>query len=182
MKIYLLIYLLFSFSFIKAQSLPTNEQGKISFFNIQKVPDLQKEDLYHNGYTFISGLDMCEIVEDSSLHSITARCGIWVYKTGIIRSIDGIVKYDLQLEVKDEKYRCFASNFIYQQYKRNRYSRYEPVKDSRKNLEDDQFPGKQKQWEGHKDNVNQKMQQFLMVLDQRMKIKPPDESLSQEIW
>lgn len=179
---FVILFLFMHCSFVSAQQLPINKNGKIEFYAVHTVPTLQKEYLYQNAFEFLNNLEMCAIIEDSANFSITAECGVWVYKTTIIKSLDGLVSYDLKLDVKDEKYRYLADNFVYQPYKRNRYSRYEPVKDFLKHLEDKDYPGKQKQWEEYKKWTGKKMDQFIKVLNQRMKIKPPDETISQESW
>ncbi|MCK5372487.1 MAG: hypothetical protein KAQ62_28185, partial [Cyclobacteriaceae bacterium] len=72
------------------------------------------------------------------------------------------------LEIKDGKYRYTITNFIFNEYQRNRYGKYEPVKGKFIPLEMEVSSINKKEWEKHKQVVFEKSLELIQNLYSEM--------------
>jgi len=93
--------------------------------------------LFEKAINFFTDKENCEIAVDSSDFSLSSRCGFWYYKNKFLKSIEGNINYHATIEVKDNKYRYFFDDFVYYDYKRDRYGKYQQVKNSEEPLNDE---------------------------------------------
>ena len=128
---------------------------------------MDKETLYENGKKFMKKVKVLNsknkfFTESKETYTITNRGSFYVYRLGSVKKgIDGAVEYDLKLEVKDGKYRYSITNFVFNQYERNRYGKYEPVKGKYRPLEVEVSSLNKKEWEKQKQVVFDKSQELI---------------------
>lgn len=162
---------------------PKDEYGKYNFSEVVQVPGLSKEQLFNNGSTFLKKIKVLKsrekylnINEDNS--QLTTKGSFYVYRYGSIKkAIDGAVEYDIKIELKEGRYRYTITNFQFNEYQRNRYGRYEPMKGKYKPLEMQASSLNQKSWEYYKETVHEKTLELInnlygdMIYSETKKIK-----------
>ncbi len=149
---------------------PINEQGKYHFSEVVEIPGLDKEQLYENGTSFMKKIKVLNskkkyLYTDIENLTLKSKGSFMVYKIGSIKkSIAGAVEYNIQLEFKDGKCRYTISSFTFNEYKRNRYGKYEPVKGKHSPLEMEVSSLNKKEWEKHRQVVYEKTQDLIQNL------------------
>ena len=150
--------------------LPLDDTGKISFQGVAKTPGLLKESLYQNALHFLSKVKVVKqkkkesyLLEEES--KVSSLGGFLVYN---YKSPDGEIRYNLSIEVKDNKYRYTITDFIFYAYSRNRYGRFEREKWKPKSLDQPAVKGEQKSWENHKIKTAQKIEQLISKMSIEM--------------
>lgn len=149
----------------------SGETDLLEFYAIIDVDSLDKKELFRNASEFLEDKENCKFEPDSVQLSIQAQCGFWVYKNKFFKSIDGNINYQLSIDVKDHKYRYKISDFIYYQYARDRYGKYELVKNSAIPLNKNQKNAKGA-YDKHKDSIDERIEGLLKELKNEMKEKP----------
>ena len=151
----LLLYLLAALSLLvapaaTAQSLPLDEHGKISFYDIVKADSLPAGMLYAHAKTWLGRRGYKLTVADSAAGRLVATNAFGVYDRGYItKKLHGKVSYLLTLEVKDGRYRLQINDFVFSYYQEDRTYQLVPTGKT-KPLEDTTAPGWQKLWETHR--------------------------------
>ncbi len=153
---------------------PINENGKYSFSEVVELPGLNRDQLFKNGEKFMKKIKVLNSkkkfhFKDELDYSMSNRGSFYVYRIGSIKkAIDGAVEYDITLEFKDGKYRYTITNFIFHEYHRNRYGKYEPINGKYIPLEMNMTSLNKKEWERHKEVVYQKTQALIANLYSEM--------------
>ncbi|MDH3709155.1 MAG: DUF4468 domain-containing protein [Cyclobacteriaceae bacterium] len=166
-------------------SLPQDEMGKITFAEVVQVEGVSKDLLYQNAHNYLTSLvENSKGLKKSSLEVIGNQelylpLHFNVYHEFPIKSPHGIIKYDLNVSLKDGRYRYVASNFVFYYLKRNRYGKFVEVNGKSKPLEEPFFKGNQKLWDQHKTKVSEKVTGLAETLKAVMLI--PDGGPKKEI-
>jgi len=84
------------------------------------------------------------------------------------KAIAGAVEYDITLELKNDKYRYTISNFLFNEYKKNRYGKSEPIKGKYIPLEREASSWNKKEWEKQKEVVFEKTEELIVNLNGEM--------------
>ena len=146
---------------------PLDEHGKYAFSEVVELPGMKKESLYENGLKFSKKVKVLNskkkfLFADKENDVITNRGSFYVYSQGSIKkAIAGAVEYNFKLEFKDGKYRYTIDNFVFNEYKRNRYGKYEPVKGKYKPLEMEVSSLNRKEWDKQRQVVYDKTQEMI---------------------
>jgi hypothetical protein len=172
MKNLSIIFLFLSFTSFAQVNLPKGEDGKITFEEIVRVDSVPKAVLYKNAKEWVYRIykqTEKSIRCDSNL--ISAKGHYLVYtRGGVSKEIHGAIRYDLTIDIKDNKYKYKFTNFVFEYYKQNRNYQYVPT-GKEKPLEDEKFPAWEKPWENHKKEVNEKIPHIISTLKTDMRKK-----------
>jgi hypothetical protein len=139
-----------------------------------EIHGMDKNTLFENGKSFMKKLKVLNsqknyFTVDTENLSITNKASFYVYQYGSInKAIDGAVEYDITLEIKDGRYRYTITNFTFNEYKRNRYGKFEPISGKYMPLEMDVSNLNKKGWENHRQVVYDKCQELIQNLYSNM--------------
>lgn len=152
------LFLLSAKGFSQETVLPVDGSGKYTFYEVVELKNSDRATLLNNAELFleyyVNKKYKKHIVKDTLAGSISAKSSFPVYKRGSLgKNVDGVIAYSIQIEVKDQKYRYVITDFVFREYERNRYGRFQPVSAKVKRLEQ---PGSA-QWEAHKRTVKERM-------------------------
>jgi len=143
---------------------------------VVKAKNLDRELLLKNAQKFLSQIKEVNqkkkennLEVDDSLSLAKSRGSFLVYT---FRSPDGEIKYNISIQVKDEKYRYQINQFVFHRYTRNRYGRYEIDRWHSKHLEEAEFKGQQNNWEKHKATTLEKMNALILDMKTAMTALP----------
>jgi len=102
---------------------------------------------------------------DKENNTISNRGSFYVYRQGSVKKgIGGAVEYDITLDFKDDKYRYTITNFMFNEYRKNRYGKYEPVKGKYTPLETEASSLNSKEWDKQRKVVYDKTQDLIQNL------------------
>jgi len=160
-----------------AQSLDLPVQnGIITFQEVVELPGYDNELLFSNAMDFLGEVKIVNQkkkennITQNMESSITETIGSFlVYH---LKSPAGEVRYNLQVEIKEEKYRYTITDFIFYPYSRNRYGKFEREKWISRHLEDPKYDGHQKQWEKTKEKTVERMAEVISDLKLSMARNP----------
>ncbi|MCK5210813.1 MAG: DUF4468 domain-containing protein, partial [Cyclobacteriaceae bacterium] len=153
---------------------PIDDLGKYTITEVVELHGIDKDKLFLNGQKFMKKVKVLnskkkyyKIEKDN--YTITNKGSFYVYRIGSVKKgIGGAVEYDINLEIKDGKYRYTITNFIFNEYQRNRYGKYEPVKGKFIPLEMEVSSINKKEWEKHKQVVFEKSLELIQNLYSEM--------------
>jgi len=149
---------------------PINEIGKYEFSEVVELSGLDKEKLFINGQKFMKKVKVLNskkkfYSEEKENYTLKNRGSFYVYRLGSVKKgIGGAVEYDLKLEIKDGKYRYILTNYIFNEYQKNRYGKYEPVKGKYTPLETEVSSLNRKEWDKQRQVVYDKSQELIQNL------------------
>jgi hypothetical protein len=134
----------------RAQSLPLDEHGKVSFYEVVKADSLPVAVLYAHAKGWLGQRGYTITIADSAAGRLVASGAFGVYDRGYLtRKLHGKVSYLLTVEVKDGRYRVQGNDFVFAYYQEDRAYRLVPTGKT-KPLEDTAAAGWQKLWETHR--------------------------------
>jgi len=161
---------LISTAFGQDVQFPIDGTGNFIFTEVVEVPGLSKEVLYRNGEVFLKQVKILNsrkknIQKNDDDFIISNKGSFYVYRIGSVKkAIDGTVEYSITLEMKDGKYRYTITNFLYNEFKKNRYGKSEPINGKYLPLELEVSSLNSKQWEKHREVVYLKTQDLILNL------------------
>ena len=161
-------------SFSQNIEFPVDDSGKYTISEVVDLPGMNKDQLFINGEKFMKKVKVLNsrkkyLVADKENYQIANKGSFYVYRLGSIKKgIAGAVEYDLILEFKDDKYRYTISNYLFNEYQKNRYGKYEPVKGKYTPLEVEVSSLNRKEWEKQRTVVYEKSQELIMNLSEQM--------------
>ena len=167
----ILIQLLISITgYSQSVEFPIDEAGKYLFTDVVDLKGLTKDQLFENGLKFMKKIKVLHskskfLNASKENYKIFNRGSFYVYRIGSVKkAIAGAVEYDVTLEFKEDKYRYTITNFLFNEYKKNRYGKYEPITGKYKPLEMDASSINKKEWEKQKEVVYQKTEELVANL------------------
>lgn len=172
MKTLILYSFLFASFFAKAQgTLPLDEQGKVAFSEIV-VSSMKKETLFTNAKSWLTDQGFTLEKQDTIAGTLTASNEAPLYDKGYIsKKIHGKVKYQVTIDVKDNKYRYNFTDFTFIYYKENRNYRMVPSGKA-KPMEEPKAEGWQNLWNAHKRTTKALIENKVSQLKMAMLILP----------
>lgn len=165
-----LITSVFTYSLAQDTQFPINDMEKYTLTEVVDLNGIDKDKLFSNGEKFMKKVKVLNSKKEyykteKENYTIRNRGSFYVYRIGSVKKgIGGAVEYDIDLEIKDGKYRYTITNFIFNEYKRNRYGKYEPVKGKYTPLEMAVSSINKKEWEKHKQVVYDKSLELIKNL------------------
>lgn len=167
---------------LHAQDFSVNENGKYTFSEVVELPGMSSEKLFNNGMAFMKKVKVLNsktkyLSVSNDKTSLSNKGSFYVYKAGSLKkAIAGAVEYDLILEFKEGKYRYTLTNYIFNEYKKNRFAKYEPVKGKHTPLEMEASSLNKKEWEKQRATVYDKSQELISNLYEEMIYSKKDKS------
>ena len=141
--LYLLFHLSFTTLFVSAQqhAFPMDEAGNILYYEVVKAEGFSTDQLTNNMEDYLysfHGLTEKQYKKqlskkngvvsfDSTSNAYKSKGKYVVYPGRIIKHATAEVKFELVIEIKENRYRYYFHNFIYQPYVLNRYGKYVPA-------------------------------------------------------
>jgi hypothetical protein len=167
-KMSLLLSLVLS-TYVCAQDvMPKDESGFFTYYDIVELPGYPSEILLKNAKDFLKefsvrGSKKKYFEFDKQALKVINKGSYKVSNMwGLGKHTDGIVMFDMNVEIKEGRYRYIITNFVFQEFKRNRYGKHEPVKGSEKPLEIEVSKLSKPQWEKHQQHTHEKIQSLIM--------------------
>ena len=143
-------------------SFPLNVSGKIEISDVV-VDSVKKEDLYRlagnwfNSMSKTTGTKVKALRRDSLQGNISGNLEFMIYTdSGVLQRLLGAVTCDLELDVKDNKYRYVYTNLVFHEFKQDRYYQYVSTGKT-KPFEEPAAMGFQDNWEKCKESTNKKI-------------------------
>ena len=164
-----LFLLLFQFSIAQDDILPKSEDGYYTFYEVVDAYSIDSTQLLHNAESFLKGYinkkQKKTLTVDKQSGSVQAKSSFRVFKKGTLgKNVDGAVEYSISIDVKDQKYRYIITDFIFQEYEKDRYGKFVPIKGKIKNLEEPVSKLNEWQWDAHKRTVKEKTDELINSL------------------
>ena len=169
-----LIISTFYYSLAQDTQFPIDDLGKYTITEVVELHGIDKDKLFLNGQKFMKKVKVLNSKKkyyniEKENYTIRNKGSFYVYRIGSVKKgIGGAVEYDINLEIKDGKYRYTITNFIFNEYQRNRYGKYEPVKGKFIPLEMEVSSINKKEWEKHKQVVFEKSLELIQNLYSEM--------------
>ena len=140
-------------SLSKAQTLPLDEHGKVSFYDIVKADSLPASLLYAHAKSWLSQQKYKVAVADSAGGRLVGSGAFGMFDRGYItKKLHGKVNYQVTIEVKEGRYRLQINNMVFAYYQEDHSYHLVPT-GKIKPLEDRSAAGWQKLWESHRKNA-----------------------------
>ena len=157
---------------LRAQPLPLDERGKVSFYEVVRADSMKAGVLYANAKTWLLAGNYVLVEADSAAGRLVASRALAVYDKGYVtKKLHGKVHYRLTLEVKEQKYRYQFTDFVFAYYKENRYYRMVPA-DKSKDLAETTAPGWQNLWQKHRMNAQLEVEEDIRQLKTAALVRP----------
>lgn len=147
--------------------MPRDEYGYFSYYEVVELPGYPSALLFDNAKSFLKDFS---VRGSKKKYFSYDKDSLKLVNTGSYRlsdmltlgkRVDGIVKFDMHVEIKEGRYRYIIDNFFYQEFEKNRYGKFEPVTGSDLPLETEASRLSKKQWEIHQTNTHEKIQTLI---------------------
>ncbi len=140
--------------------LPKDETGKITYLDVVRMDSLTADTLYKRIKQWVKfTYPKSNTTIDSISRRIVTRGRFLVYTNpGVLKEVHGAIRYDLAIELKENRYRYSFTNFVFEYYKQDRTYKYVPT-GKEKPLEEEKFSGWQAAWEKHRNNTDAHVKQ-----------------------
>ncbi len=159
---FFLVALAFQYTASIAQVFPVGENGKVTFYEVLPADSLSKVALYHNAINWFkkSAHQVKLTREDSVNGKLMGHNEFLLYSAqpGVLKKLTGKFTYETVIEVRDNRYRYTFTDFIYHEFKPDRYHNIAATGKT-KNLEELKATGWQKLWDKHRQLLFTKIQQ-----------------------
>lgn len=160
---------------VRAQALPLDEQGRVSFYHVVKADSLPAGTLYGHAKGWLRRRGYALATADSVAGRLVATSALPVYDRGYLsKKLHGKVRYQLTVEVKNGRYRLQVSDFVFDYYHEDRAYRWVPTGKT-KPLEDPQAAGWQQLWQTHRQDTLLGITGLAAELKTAMLAVPPPE-------
>ncbi len=160
-----------------AQTVLPLEAGKVVYYDIVEADSLSREILSENAHRWLSAQNFASIADSVTAdgYKLVANNQLPVYATGYVsKKQNGIVTYNLLIELKNGKYRYRFSDFVFHYYRENR--NYKLISTGKtKPLEENTASGWQKTWEYNQKLTHQTINALIETLKKEMQHHPAAE-------
>lgn len=171
--IVIIFVLLYCSSNISAQEQPVNQPDQFVFYEVIETDTSSIVGLlYHNAMTWAKFTVNKLVTTDSLQGFIHAKNDFPVYKeSGVLKKVSGRVSYEVNIEVKNRRYRYHFYNFIFHYYGPDRYHNIVPT-GKKKELKEPEAPGWQKLWNKHRSTTTDQILSDIAALKAKIIEKP----------
>ncbi len=155
--------------------MPKDESGKITYLDVVKMDSIPTDTLFKRLKNWVKfTYPTSKTTVDSVSKNIATRGRCLVYlNPGVLKEIHGAIRYDLTIELKENRYRYVFTNFVFEYYKQDKFYKFNPT-GKEKPLEDEKFPGWQTPWEKHKYNTDAHVKAKVADLKKAVENKKPE--------
>ncbi|HVD97045.1 MAG TPA: DUF4468 domain-containing protein [Cytophagaceae bacterium] len=155
--------------------MPKDETGKITYLDVVRMDSIPADTLFKRINEWVKySYPKSNTTIDSITRKIATRGRFLVYlNPGVLKEIHGAIRYDLSIELKENRYRYVFTNFVFEYYKQDKFYKYNPT-GKEKPLEEEKFPGWQSAWEKHKNTTDAHVKQKIADLKKAVENKKPE--------
>jgi hypothetical protein len=164
-------------------AMPADDLGRFLYQEVVPMNGYPASLLYGNARNFMQELS---VRADRSKYYSEQEDSLTVYNRGsfgmsnmytIGKRTDGIVIFDMTVEVKEEKFRYTISNFQYREFERNRYGKFVPA--NKRDIPLERLPSglQKKQWEANLEKTDELIQALILELKEKMAFSPKSKSV-----
>ncbi len=134
--------------------MPKDEEGKITYLEVLSMDSIPGDTVFNRIVSWVKyTYPQSKSTIDTINKALATRGRFLVYTNpGVLKEIHGAIRYDLKIELKENRYRYTFTNFVFEYYKQDRNYKYVPTGQT-KALEEEKFAGWQTPWEKHKNNT-----------------------------
>jgi hypothetical protein len=158
---------------VRAQVLPLDERGKVSFYQVVKADSLRAGTLYGHAKEWLRQHGYALTTADSVAGQLVATHALSMYDQGYLsKKLHGKMRYRLLVEVKNGRYRLQLNDFIFDYYQESRVYRFVPTGKT-KPLEEPLAAGWQKLWQSHRQDTLLGITGLVAELKTAMLAQPP---------
>ena len=158
---------------VRAQALPLDEQGRVSFYHVVKADSLPAGILYGHAKGWLRRRGYALATADSVAGRLVATSALPVYDRGYLtKKLHGKVRYQLTVEVKNGRYRVQFTDFVFDYYQEDRAYRFVPTGKT-KPLEEPLAAGWQPLWQHHRQDTLLGVEGLAAELQTAMLALPP---------
>ena len=166
----LTMFLLFTLSQIPNTVLEYSydDKGRIVFMEVVNTKigyDTLVQNAENMGYEKIQG--------DDEQQGFVKEASFMLYNKRISKVPHGELTYNVQIEVKERRYRYVITALVFHEYERNRYGRYEAKRNGQMALET-LLAEPDKIWENHRQTILKKMESEIERLKSDMTLVPDE--------
>jgi hypothetical protein len=177
MIVVLLVVLKAGTALAQADTLARNESNKFIYYQVVSQPASPADSLYKRALSFFKSAYPASKLKFSKQDKANATLygvgGVLVSNKSLVAMHeDASVGFSFVIEIKDDKYRYWLTDFIITPYERDRYANYVPV--AGKNTPLENGPGKlsQRDYDGYLQKVLQNAREIGTILKSYMKNQP----------
>lgn len=161
------------------QALPTDERGRVAFYEVVPADTLPAGLLYAHAKAWLHRRGYVLTTADSLAGRLVATNAFAVYDRGYVtKKLHGKIQYQLTVEVKKGRYRQQFTDFVFAYYHEDRTYRFVPTGKT-KPLEEPTAPGWQKLWDNHRQATRQAVEDFATELKTAMLAVPKPRPVAQ---
>jgi hypothetical protein len=162
--------------------LPKDETGKITYLDVVKKDSIPSDSLFKRMEQWVkfTYAKSKMTIDPASKRAVTRGRFLVYTNPGVLKEIHGAIRYDISIEIKENRYRYTFTNFVFEYYKQDRYYKYTPT-GKEKALEEEKFPGWQAAWEKHKNNTDAHVKEKIEDLYKAMENKKPETMVIQPV-
>lgn len=172
----LTMFLLFTLSqFSTTLEFSYDNKGKIVFIEVVNTTigyDTLVQNLQNMGFE--------EAPEGDEKQGFGKELSFMLYNKRISKVPYGRLTYDVQVEVKENRYRYVITGFVFHEYERNRYGRHEEKRNGQMALER-LLVNPDKQWEDHKQTILKKIESEVAILKSKIVAVPVEEEQKSKV-
>jgi hypothetical protein len=162
------------------QALPTDERGRVVFYEVVPADTLPAGLLYAHAKAWLLRRGYGLATADSAAGRLVATNAFAVYDRGYVtKKLHGKMQYQLTVEVKKGRYRQQFTDFVFAYYHEDRTYRFVPTGKT-KPLEEPTALGWQKLWDGHRQATRQAVEGFAAELKTAMLALPKPKPVAQQ--
>lgn len=176
------IFFLYYFNANAQVVLPRDEAGKITYLDVVKKDSIPADTLFSRMKQWIKfTYPKSKMTIDSVSRRAITRGRFLVYTNpGVLKEIHGAIRYDVSVELKENRYRYTFTNFVFEYYKQDRNYKFVPT-GKEKPLEDEKFQGWQAAWEKHKNNTDAHVKEKIADLEKAIDNKKTETMVIQPV-
>ncbi len=146
--------------------LPTNELGKLIYFEIVNLKNTPKDSLKSRAINYLKTLKIKALKTDTS---ILAASKMVINKTLLVLSHpSGEITYNFYAAFKDNKYKFWLSDFYFIAYQRNRYGNFVASTATGVALEKSPSKANVAEWKNYKEQITSYAKEFAVKFKQTM--------------
>ncbi|MTI39761.1 hypothetical protein E1140_09670 [Fulvivirga lutimaris] len=152
-----------------------DDSGKIVFMEVVST-EIGFDTLVQN----VENLGFEKVQNGDEEQGFSKEASFMLYNKRISKVPHGRLTYNVQVDVKENRYRYVITDLIFHEYERNRYGRYEEKRNGQMALEP-LLAEPDKQWENHKQTILKKMESEVAMLKSEIVAVPLEEEQKSEV-
>lgn len=152
-----------------------DEKGKVVFMEVINTT-IGYDTLIQN----VRSLGFSETEEGDNVQGFRKEASFMLYNKRISKVPHGELTYNVQIELKEDRYRYVITDLTFHEYDRNRYGRFEEKRNGQQAIEP-LLNDPDKVWEKHKQTILEKMESEVYKLKRDIETVPVEEEQKDKV-